>query len=34
MPNTVAYLDESTAAGWEHTLYAFRIGRRLSWRRC
>ena len=23
MPNAVAYLDESTAAGWERTLYAF-----------
>ena len=23
MPNAVAYLDESTAAGWEQTLYAF-----------
>ena len=23
MPNAVAYLDESTASGWERTLYAF-----------
>lgn len=23
MPNAIAYLDESTAAGWERTLYAF-----------
>ena len=23
MPNALAYLDESTAAGWERTLYAF-----------
>ena len=23
MPNAITYLDESTAAGWEHTLYAF-----------
>ena len=24
MPNAIAYRDESTAAGWERTLYAFR----------
>ena len=23
MPSAIAYLDESTAAGWERTLYAF-----------
>ena len=23
MPNAIAYLDESTAAVWERTLYAF-----------
>ena len=23
MPNAIAYLDESTGAGWERTLYAF-----------
>ena len=23
MPNAIAYLDESTASGWERTLYAF-----------
>jgi len=23
MPNAIAYLDESTAAGWQRTLYAF-----------
>ena len=23
MPNAIAYLNESTASGWERTLYAF-----------
>jgi hypothetical protein len=23
MPNAIAYLDESTASGWERSLYAF-----------